>query len=154
MSHDLIIMDEPFTGLDPVNAGLLMEVLLEQRARGRTVLFSTHRMDQVEKHCDSIALIYRGRLLLNGTLNDIKKDNPARRLLVRFSGNSSFLELDCIIAKKEYAGSTELIVNGDDAVQRIIEHAVKSNTRLTHLELVEPTLEDIFIETVRGSAGE
>jgi len=69
---ELIIMDEPFSGLDPVNAALLMDTLLDQRRQGRAILFSTHRMDQVEKFCDEIALLYKGKLVLEGSMRAIK----------------------------------------------------------------------------------
>ena len=72
---DLIIMDEPFSGLDPVNATLLQDTLVDLRKQGKAILFSTHRMDQVEKLCDSIALISRGKLLLSGSMREIKVDN-------------------------------------------------------------------------------
>jgi len=75
---DLIIMDEPFSGLDPVNAQLLMDVLIDQRTQGKAILFSTHRMDQVERFCDSIALLSRGKLLLSGSMREIKSMQPRR----------------------------------------------------------------------------
>ncbi len=75
---DLIIMDEPFSGLDPVNAMMLMDTLLELRSQGKAVLFSTHRMDQVEKLCDNIALIHRGKLVLSGSMGEIKSRYPAQ----------------------------------------------------------------------------
>src|SRR6195952_1436166 len=78
---ELIIMDEPFSGLDPVNATLLIKTLIELRAQGKAILFSTHRMDQVEKLCDSIAIIFKGRLVLSGSMREIKAGYPANRLL-------------------------------------------------------------------------
>ncbi len=83
---DLIIMDEPFTGLDPVNAALLMETLVDLRRQGRAVLFSTHRMDQVEKMCDNIALIHRGHLVLSGSMREVKSSYPRNRVLIQFRG--------------------------------------------------------------------
>ena len=89
MRPELIIMDEPFTGLDPVNATLLMDTLMGLRSEGRTVLFSTHRMDQVEKFCDGIALISRGRLVLSGSMRSIKSRYPRNRVQIAFTGNDS-----------------------------------------------------------------
>src|SRR5580698_1726801 len=84
---DLIIMDEPFSGLDPVNAALLMDTLLDQRRQGRAILFSTHRMDQVEKFCDEIALLYKGKLVLEGSMREVKSRYPANRVHVAFTGD-------------------------------------------------------------------
>src|SRR3954447_11397173 len=88
---ELIIMDEPFSGLDPVNATLLMDTLLELHNEGRTVLFSTHRMDQVEKLCDTICLIHKGRPVLSGPMQEIKSRYPKNRIQMVFEGDASFL---------------------------------------------------------------
>jgi ABC-2 type transport system ATP-binding protein len=88
--HDpeLIIMDEPFSGLDPVNAALLMDTLLDLRREGKTILFSTHRMDQVEKFCDHIALIHRGQLVLSGSMGEIKARYPRNRVQITLKGTT------------------------------------------------------------------
>src|SRR3984885_5316979 len=83
---DLILMDEPFSGLDPVNADLLMQVLLDLRRQGRTILFSTHRMDQVEKLCDEIALIHHGHLVLSGGMRALKSRYPRYRIVIYYEG--------------------------------------------------------------------
>jgi len=88
---DLIIMDEPFSGLDPVNASLLMDTLLDLRREGKAILFSTHRMDQVEKLCDNIAIIYKGRIVLEGEMREIKSRYPANRVHVNFAGDEELL---------------------------------------------------------------
>src|ERR1700756_433292 len=87
---DLIIMDEPFSGLDPVNASLLMDTLVELRTEGKTILFSTHRMDQVEKLCDNIALIHRGHLVLSGSMPEIKAAYPHNRVQIQYKGDNFF----------------------------------------------------------------
>ena len=89
---ELIIMDEPFSGLDPVNATLLMDTLVDLRKQGRTVLFSTHRMDQVEKLCDAICLIHNGELVLSGGMREIKSRYPDNRVQMVFAGDASFLQ--------------------------------------------------------------
>src|SRR5665213_212786 len=88
---DLIIMDEPFSGLDPVNANLLMDALLEQRSKGKAILFSTHRMDQVEKLCDHIVLIHRGKLVLSGSMAEIKSSYARNCVRIAFEGDDQFL---------------------------------------------------------------
>jgi ABC-2 type transport system ATP-binding protein len=150
---DLIIMDEPFSGLDPVNATLLMDTLLELRREGRAILFSTHRMDQVEKLCDNIAIIYKGRVVLAGAMREIKSRYPANRIHVSFSGDDTFLNHRSIAHAKCYAGLAELILRdgASNAAQEILFHAAAHGTHITRFEVLEPTLEEIFIETVGGN---
>ncbi len=145
---DLIIMDEPFTGLDPVNAALLMDTLLDLRAQGKAILFSTHRMDQVEKFCDEIAIIYRGKLVLEGNMREIKSRYPANRVAVHFSGNDSFVQLPDIASANSHNGIANLILRDPADPQPILDHAIAHGTRITRFEVMEPTLEEIFIEKV------
>ena len=147
---DLIIMDEPFSGLDPVNATLLMDTLLELRREGKAILFSTHRMDQVEKLCDNIAIIYQGRLVLEGAMREIKSRYPANRIHVHFTGDDTFLHHASIAAAKNYAGLAEITLRdgSNGAAQQILFHATAHGTQVTRFEVLEPTLEEIFIETV------
>ncbi len=99
---ELIIMDEPFSGLDPVNAVLLMDTLVDLRKQGRTILFSTHRMDQVEKLCDNICLIHNSHLVLSGSMREIKSRYPVNRVLINFTGDASFLQHPSIDSSKNY----------------------------------------------------
>ncbi len=146
---ELIIMDEPFSGLDPVNAALLMETLVELRAAGKAILFSTHRMDQVEKLCDSIALISRGKLVLEGSMRDVKSRYPRNRVEVQFEGDPAFLNHPCIESVKTCGGLAEIKLAGTvpDA-QPLLAAALAHGTRINRFEVKEPTLEEIFIETV------
>jgi ABC-2 type transport system ATP-binding protein len=155
--HDpeLIIMDEPFSGLDPVNAVLLMDTLVELRREGKTILFSTHRMDQVEKLCDNIALIHQGHLVLSGSMREIKSSYPRNRVLINFEGGDEFLLHPAIESLKRYNGHVEIKLRpsptiGDDA-QSLLALAI-AHARISRFEVMEPTLEDIFIEKVRHSA--
>ena len=91
---DLVIMDEPFSGLDPVNAVLVEKTLLELKAEGRAIIFSTHRMDQVEKLCDSICLVDHGRAVLAGRVREIKASYERNRVVVEFEGSAEFLKSD------------------------------------------------------------
>ncbi len=145
---DLIIMDEPFSGLDPVNATLLMDTLLDLKKEGKAILFSTHRMDQVEKLCDEIAIIYKGRLVLEGSMREIKSRYPANRVHVHFSGDASFLSHPAIAESRNYAGLAELTLSDPAAAQSLLAHAIANGTAITRFEVTEPTLEEIFIETV------
>ena len=150
---DLIIMDEPFSGLDPVNGALLQNTLLELRAAGKSILFSTHRMDQVEKMCDAIAIIYRGKLVLEGTMREIKQEYPRNRVDVTYEGDSSFLRHGNVESLDEYGnGMASLKLRGEHPdAQPLLAEAVARGTRITRFEVKEPTLEEIFIERVGGS---
>ena len=147
---DLIIMDEPFSGLDPVNAALMQDTLIDLRNQGKTVLFSTHRMDQVEKVCDHIALIHNSRLVLSGAMREVKSRYPANRVVVHFTGDSSFLRHPSIAEAKPYAGMAEIVLSDATQAQALLAHAVGNGTHITRFEVMEPTLEEIFIQTVGG----
>jgi ABC-2 type transport system ATP-binding protein len=144
---ELIIMDEPFSGLDPVNATLLMDTLVDLRKKGRTVLFSTHRMDQVEKLCDAICLIHRGRPVLSGGMQEIKSRYPKNRVQMVFEGDASFLNNPSVESAKNYNGMAEIKLRDGADAQPLLAEAV-SKARITRFEVMEPTLEEIFIETV------
>jgi ABC-2 type transport system ATP-binding protein len=149
---DLVIMDEPFSGLDPVNAALLMDTLVDLRKRGKTILFSTHRMDQVEKICDAIALISRGHLVLSGGMREVKSRYPRNRVQVAFEGDDSFLTHPSIESAKNYGGQAEIKLRSIDGkgpdAQPLLATATQRGTRIIRFEVMEPTLEEIFIETV------
>jgi ABC-2 type transport system ATP-binding protein len=149
---DLILMDEPFSGLDPVNSFLLMSTLVDLCSIGKAVLFSTHRMDQVEKFCNSIALIHRGQLVLSGSMRQIKSSYPRNRVLIRYEGGDGFLQHPSIEHLKRYNGTVEIKLRPsatlDDDVQSLLAQAV-AHARVTRFEVMEPTLEEIFIEKVQ-----
>jgi ABC-2 type transport system ATP-binding protein len=149
---ELIIMDEPFSGLDPVNATLLMDTLVALRGEGKAILFSTHRMDQVEKLCDAIALISRGQLLLSGSMREIKSQYPRNRLQVVFSGDDSFLRHPGVVESKNYSGIAEIKLRDEAAAQVVLAEALARGTVIQRFEVMEPTLEEIFIERVGGQA--
>jgi ABC-2 type transport system ATP-binding protein len=149
---DLIIMDEPFSGLDPVNATLLQDTLVDLRNQGRSILFSTHRMDQVEKLCDAIALINRGNLVLSGGVREIKSRYPRNRVDIIFDGDAGFLDHPTIESAKNYSGHAEIKLNDGASAQHLLAAAIKNGTHINHFEVMEPTLEEIFIEAVGGKA--
>ena len=148
---ELIIMDEPFSGLDPVNATLLQDTLLELRREGKAILFSTHRMDQVEKMCDAIAIIYQGKLVLSGTVREVRSRYPRNRVQMAFSGPDRFLQHPGVLEAKNYAGIAEITLRSPEIAQRLLADAVAGGAEITRFEVIEPTLEEIFIETVKGT---
>jgi ABC-2 type transport system ATP-binding protein len=150
--HDpeFIIMDEPFSGLDPVNARLLEEVLLDLRKQGRTILFSTHRMDQVEKLCDTICLVNKGQAVLSGDLREIKSRYGRDRVQISFADSQDgvFLTQEKLVQKLErYEGYVQVqLAPGADSQQLLTR--VVQQARVNRYELMEPSLEEIFIDVV------
>jgi ABC-2 type transport system ATP-binding protein len=145
---DFIIMDEPFFGLDPVNAALLKDVMLDLKKQGKTILFSTHRMDQVEKLCDSICLINKGTAVLQGELKNIKAGYGKSNVQIEYEGNCDFLEKSPLVAAfNNYGNYIEVkLAPGADAQEILRQAALQA--RINRFELMEPSLEEIFINTV------
>ena len=147
----LIVMDEPFSGLDPVNAVLVESTLLELKEQGNAILFSTHRMDQVEKLCESICLINNGQAVLSGRVRDIKSRYERNRVVVEYEGNPAFLKSDEIAEAKNYSGHAEIKLKPHGDAQKLLREAASMAT-IFRFELLEPSLEEIFIQTVGGAA--
>jgi ABC-2 type transport system ATP-binding protein len=147
----LIVMDEPFSGLDPVNAVLVEQTLLELKEQGRAILFSTHRMDQVEKLCDSICLVNNGEAVLSGNLREIKSHYERNHVIVEFEGGSAFLNSKEVAEAKNFAGHAEIKLHAHGDAQKLL-HEAASMATIYRYEVVEPSLEEIFIQTVGGKA--
>jgi ABC-2 type transport system ATP-binding protein len=150
--HDpeFIIMDEPFAGLDPVNARLLEDTLLDLRKQGRTILFSTHRMDQVEKLCDNICLINRGKAVLKGNLREIKKRYGHNRVQIAFDGQQDGHFIEALpLAKKmdRYEGYISVELAPGTSTQELLQQ-VSARSTISRFEVMEPSLEEIFIDVV------
>jgi len=144
---DLVILDEPFSGLDPVNQLLLKEIIGELQKDGTTVIFSTHQMEQVEKLCDRICLIDRGRSVLYGELKQIKKDFGRQVVAIEYIGDKTTLN-DLNLAELQV---TENRISGrtDGNFNELLQSVMK-RVQVTRFELLEPSLEQIFIEQVKG----
>jgi ABC-2 type transport system ATP-binding protein len=145
----LIVMDEPFSGLDPVNAVLVERTLLELKDKGNAILFSTHRMDQVEKLCDAICLINNGEAVLEGRVREIKSRYERNHVIVEFEGDAAFLQSGEIAEAKNFSGHAEIKLKPHGNAQKLL-HEAADMARIYRFELVEPSLEEIFIETVGG----
>src|SRR5579862_8505324 len=146
---DLIVMDEPFSGLDPVNAKLLEQTLIDLKNQGKAILFSTHRMDQVEKLCDSICLINRGQAVLAGRVREIKSRYERNHVVVEFEGCPDFLSSAEIAEAKNFSGHAEIRLKPHGNAQKLLQEA-SAVAKIYRFELVEPSLEEIFIWTVGG----
>jgi ABC-2 type transport system ATP-binding protein len=147
--HDpeLVIMDEPFSGLDPVNASLLQDTLIDLKKAGKAILFSTHRMDQVEKLCDAICLIDGGQAVLAGTMREVKSRYERDRVIFYYEGDNSFLQHPAVKSFKDYGGQAEITLKPHANAQELLREAAQRTT-IYKFELVEPSLEEIFIRTV------
>ncbi len=145
----LLILDEPFTGLDPVNAAIIKDIMLEQRRNGSTIILSTHRMEQVEMMCDSICLIDHGEKVLDGDLKAIKRGYGKNTVRIEYEGDGDFLQLPEVIEKiNQHGAVVEVRLRPGGDPQEILKSAVARGARITRFELVEPPLNDIFIEKV------
>jgi ABC-2 type transport system ATP-binding protein len=145
----LIVMDEPFSGLDPVNAALVERILLELKDGGKAILFSTHRMDQVEKLCDSICLINDGKAVLSGRVREVKGRYKRDHVIMEFEGDPAFLESNEVAEAKNFSGHAEIHLKPRGDAQKLL-HEAASMATIYRFEMVEPSLEEIFIRTVRG----
>jgi ABC-2 type transport system ATP-binding protein len=150
---ELIIMDEPFAGLDPINANVLKDVILDLKAQGRTILFSTHRMDQVEKLCDSICLINRGRAVLQGGLREIKASYGAQFIQIQYEGDGGFLARCALVeSSNNYGNYAEVKLRPGVDSQELLRAAMCS-ARISRFQVMEPSLEQIFIDRVAKADG-
>lgn len=145
---DFLIMDEPFSGLDPVNAKLLKDTLLDLRRQGKTVLFSSHRMDQVEKLCDDICLVNGGKAVLQGNLRDIKAGYGKSSVQIGYDGDAAVLQTSTLIKSFDnYENYVEVrMVEGADS-QALLK-MLAERSRINKFEVVEPSLDEIFREVV------
>ena len=148
---DLIVMDEPFSGLDPVNATLLERTLIELKEQGKAIIFSTHRMDQVEKLCDTICLINKGEAVLSGKMREIKSRYERNRVIVEFEGDASFLKSAEIAEARNFSGHAEIRLHPHGNAQKLLHEASAVST-IYRFEVIEPSLEEIFIQTVGGKS--
>ncbi|MBZ5566922.1 MAG: ATP-binding cassette domain-containing protein [Acidobacteriia bacterium] len=148
--HDpeLLILDEPFAGLDPANAVALKDVLLEQKQAGKTILFSTHRMDQVERLCDSICLIDHGKAVLQGDLKQIKGTFGRHDVQLEYEGEDNFLGNAALVQSfNNYGNYVEVRLKPGADPQDLLRMAA-ARARVNKFELMEPSLEAIFLEVV------
>jgi ABC-2 type transport system ATP-binding protein len=145
---ELLILDEPFAGLDPLNSARLMELLLELKRAGRTILFSSHRMDRVEKLCDEICLINHGTSVLQGAVPELKARFGGNRVRLVYRGEAPFLDHNGSIESRTKGGNTVELQVGPDANAQELLRTVAASATIVSYETVEPSLEEIFIQAV------
>lgn len=148
---DLIILDEPFSGLDPVNTKLFKDIMLEMKDQGKTIIFSTHRMEQVEMISDNICLINKAEMVLEGNLNQIKKQYGKNTVVLDYDGDASFIKALPEVAKiDDYGKFMEIKMKERSDPQNLLDQSV-GKIRINKFEVREPTLNAIFIDKVGES---
>ena len=148
---DLLILDEPFSGLDPVNLEFMLEVIAEFKAQRKPIIFSTHLMSTAERLCDDILLINKSRKVISGTLREVKASYGKNLIALRADGGDTILQDKTLVAKIiEHADEKEiqLAVNADS--QTLLRKLIGSGAVVSKFEEIEPSLNDIFIEKVKG----
>jgi ABC-2 type transport system ATP-binding protein len=149
---DLIILDEPFSGLDPVNVETLQDIVLELKAAGKTIIFSTHLMSTAERLCDDILLINRSKQVLAGSLREVKASFNRNLIALRVTESNGMLEDNNLIAKiTAHADELEVLLTEGADPQILLRKLIEGGARITKFELIEPSLNDIFIEKVQGN---
>ena len=150
---DLVILDEPFSGLDPVNVDLMKETILEQKAAGKTIILSTHQMEIAEKLCDDVCMINRAQKVLDGRLREIRRSFSRNAVALQFEGGDGLLNDPDLVASIRQSGDDfEVLMAPGANPQALLKRLVDAGAAVTKFELVEPSLHDIFIEKVREAA--
>jgi ABC-2 type transport system ATP-binding protein len=154
---ELVILDEPFAGLDPVNTQVMKDVVVELSRNGTTTLFSTHIMEQAEKLCDSVCIIARGSKVVDGPLAEVKRQQGGKHVIVAVErGMASvgrLLSDSTVVAKSDdYGNYAELELTQGANPQDLLQELVRAGAALTKFEIAEPTLNKIFIDLVGGDA--
>ena len=158
--HDpsLLIFDEPFSGLDPINADLLRDIILELRREDRTILFASHRMEQVEQLCDDICLMAGGEVVLQGALRDIKEQFGTNTLVLEFDGPDTFIDelarAGRVRVNTRSAHRAELTLADDTDARTVLDLALDRTDDVYRYERVAPPLNEIFVDTVGEAEAE
>jgi ABC-2 type transport system ATP-binding protein len=146
---DLLILDEPFSGLDPVNVEFMIDVIAELKTRDKTIIFSTHLMETAERLCNDILLINKARKVIAGTLREVKESYGKNLIALRGAGGDAVLQDRSLVAKvTEHADEKEVELAAGADSQALLKRLIENGAVITRFEEVEPSLNDIFIEKV------
>jgi ABC-2 type transport system ATP-binding protein len=142
----LIILDEPFAGLDPVNTELMKNILFDLRQQGTAIILSTHQMNQIEELCDRILMVNNGRAVLYGDLAEIKSKYKNNAVILDFKGELG--KIPGVTEQRQHKGYVELVLDGKTTPQQILERLVKSDIVINRFEIATPPLNEIFLKVV------
>jgi ABC-2 type transport system ATP-binding protein len=150
---EIVVLDEPFSGLDPINQRVLREIITELKAKGRTILFSTHIIEHAERICDHVCIIARGTKVADGTIPQVKREHGTEYIALRLDEGSrdvaaTVRRIGGVVEVRERGNELEIALREDADPQSLLEQLVQSGVRLRRFEVAEPTLEQIFIERV------
>lgn len=148
---DLLILDEPFSGLDPINVEFLIDVISEFKTQEKTIIFSTHLMETAERLCNDILLINKARKVVSGSLREVKESYGKNLIALRASGGNGVLADRSIVAKVvEHSDESEVHLADGVSDQMLLKRLIESGAVISKFEQVEPSLNDIFIEKVKS----
>ncbi len=150
---DLLILDEPFSGLDPVNVELLKDIILELKTAGRTIMFSTHQMEVAEKICDDICLINHSRKIFEGSIREVKRSFGRDSVALRMEGGDAILEDRQLVSNVErHSDEVEVLLVEGVSPQELLKRLIVAGAYVEKFEMIEPSLHDIFIAQVSEAA--
>jgi len=153
--HDpeLVILDEPFTGLDPVNTERVKQLLLDLRERGKAVILSTHQMNQVEALCDRVLMVNDGRSVLYGALDEIREEHRGNAVLVEPAADAEIPKVAGVSERRVHRDHVELCLEASTSPQQVLERLVNAGVPLDRFEVATPSLHEIFIRKVGAEVG-
>lgn len=150
---ELLILDEPFSGLDPINIELFKSVILELKEKGTSIIFSSHRMDHVELFCEKLVILVRGKSVLEGYLKDIKKDYKIKKVIIEGDVKIGELKkIDGVTNAIKTASCYEVTIK-DESYYKNVFNYLKTKDNITKFSLEEPSLEEIFVSKVGEAYG-
>ncbi|MBU2491928.1 MAG: ATP-binding cassette domain-containing protein [Bacteroidetes bacterium] len=151
--HDpeFIILDEPFSGLDPINTNLLKEIILEKKKEGKVIIFSTHLMDFAEKMCDHIAMIDQGKIILSGSMSELKLKYAQKNVSLNYEGDISFLNNHPIVNKvSDFGNTTGIELKESSQTKELLKLLVENNVNIKRFDANEISLHEIFVKLAGG----
>lgn len=148
----LLILDEPFSGLDPINQDVLEDIVLDFHRKGTTILFSTHLMDQAERLCQRVCLISRSRKVLDGELRELKRAESRGVVAVGFEGEAGWMDGPEVVAREAVGEDVHLLLAANADPQAILRRGLDAGVRIRRFEMVEPRLHEIFVHHAGAAA--
>jgi ABC-2 type transport system ATP-binding protein len=155
IQHDpeIVILDEPFSGLDPINQGVLKEIIGELKQNNRTILFSTHMIEHAERLCDSVCILARGDAVVNGTVTEVRRRHGGRYIALSFDSWSreeadALRRLPQVTRVREHGNQAEVSLQETADPETVLGHLLARNQRIRRFEIVDPSLEQVFLERV------